>query len=78
MEREAAMKHYLVRLDRIAGELNAWLLAIAIGLAMLDLTVLIAKCIPALPQTPAVTSVDGGPAHPAAPAPSPRSPDGRG
>src|SRR5262245_33825507 len=26
------MKHHLVRLDRIAGELNAWLLAIAIGL----------------------------------------------
>ena len=37
------MKHHLVRLDRIAGELNAWLLAIAIGLGMLDMTVLIAK-----------------------------------
>jgi hypothetical protein len=36
------MKHHLVRLDRIAGELNAWLLAIAIGLGMLDLTVLTA------------------------------------
>ena len=30
------MKQYLFRLDRIAGELNAWLLAIAIGLGMLD------------------------------------------
>ena len=40
------MKHHLVRLDRIAGELNAWLLAIAIGLGMLDLTVLLAKCMP--------------------------------
>ena len=33
------MKQYLFRLDRIAGELNAWLLAIAIGLGMLDLLV---------------------------------------
>ena len=40
------MKHHLVRLDRVAGELNAWLLAIAIGLGMLDLTVLITKCLP--------------------------------
>jgi hypothetical protein len=65
------MKHHLVRLDRIAGELNAWLLAIAIGLGMLDLTVLIAKCMPPLPRTPAVTSADGpGPAV-AAPSSSP-------
>ena len=46
------MKHHLVRLDRIAGELNAWLLAIAIGLGMLDMTVLIAKCLPPLPRPP--------------------------
>jgi hypothetical protein len=52
------MRHYLVRLDRIAGELNAWLLAIALGLGMLDLTVLVAKCIPALPQTPPATATD--------------------
>ena len=39
------MKGHLVRLDRVAGELNAWLLAIAIGLVMLDVTVLAAKCI---------------------------------
>jgi hypothetical protein len=52
------MKHHLVRLDRIAGELNAWLLAIAIGLGMLDMTVLIAKCLPPLPR-PAAASVDG-------------------
>ncbi len=46
------MKHQLVRLNRIAGELNVWLLAIAIGLGMLDLTVLIAKTLPPLPRTP--------------------------
>ena len=40
------MRHHLIRLDRIAGELNAWLLAVAIGLGMLDLTVLIAKSLP--------------------------------
>jgi hypothetical protein len=50
------MKHHLVRLDRIAGELNAWLLAIAIGLGMLDLTILLAKCMPSLPRPPAATS----------------------
>jgi hypothetical protein len=52
------MKHHLVRLDRIAGELNAWLLAIAIGLGMLDMTVLIAKCLPPLPRTPAAAVAD--------------------
>ncbi len=56
------MKHHLVRLDRIAGELNAWLLAIAIGLGMLDLTVLVAKCLPPLPRPPAAVSSDG-PGH---------------
>jgi hypothetical protein len=70
------MKQYLVRLDRIAGELNAWLLAIAIGLGMLDLTVLVAKCIPALPQTPAAVSTES-PDHSAAQSPSSHTPDGR-
>jgi hypothetical protein len=46
------MKRYLIRLDRIAGELNAWLLAMAIGLAVFDLTVLAAKCLPPPPPTP--------------------------
>jgi hypothetical protein len=59
------MKQYLMRLDRIAGELNVWLLVVAIGLGMLDLTILIAKCMPALPQTPAAASVDE-PGHSAA------------
>jgi hypothetical protein len=70
------MKQYLVRLDRIAGELNAWLLAIAIGLGMLDLTVLVAKCIPALPQTPPAVSADG-PDHSAAQSLSSHTADGR-
>jgi hypothetical protein len=70
------MKHQLVRLDRIAGELNAWLLAIAIGLGMLDLTVLVAKCMPPLPRSPAATSIDG-PDHTAVRSPSPSTPDSR-
>ena len=70
------MKHHLIRLDRIAGELNAWLLAIAIGLGMLDLTVLAVKCIPALPRTPAVVSADD-PEQLAAPSPSPDTHDAR-
>jgi hypothetical protein len=70
------MKHYLVRLDRIAGELNAWLLAIAIGLGMLDLTVLIAKCIPPLPQTPVAVSTESS-NQSAAQSPSAHTPEGR-
>jgi hypothetical protein len=50
------MKHHLMRLDRIAGEMNAWLLVIAIGLGMLDLAVLVAKCIPAVPVPPPTAS----------------------
>ena len=52
------MKRHLIRLDRTAGKMNAWLLALAIGLGMLDLTVLVAKNAPPLPATPAV--VDTG------------------
>jgi hypothetical protein len=43
------MKKQLIRLERVAGELNAWLFAIAIGLAVLDFTILVAKCMPPLP-----------------------------
>ena len=65
---EVPMKQHLVRLDRIAGELNAWLLVIAIGLGMLDLVVLIAKCMPPMP-TPPATSSAAQHHHAAAPAP---------
>jgi hypothetical protein len=68
------MKHHLIRLDRVAGELNAWLLAIAIGLGMLDLTVLAVKCIPALPRTPAIVGT-GDRGQIAAPSPSPNTHD---
>jgi hypothetical protein len=50
------MKQRLMRLDRIAGEMNMWLLVIAIGLGMLDLAVLIAKCMPVATAPPAATS----------------------
>jgi len=50
------MKQQLIRLERVAGELNAWLFAIAIGLAVLDFTVLVAKCMPPpLPTVPIAT-----------------------
>jgi hypothetical protein len=70
------MKHHLVRLDRIAGELNAWLLAIAIGLGMLDLTVLVAKCLPPLPRTPVAMSADG-PGHGGTAPPASQASDAR-
>lgn len=53
------MKQRLMRLDRIAGEMNMWLLVIAIGLGMLDLAVLIAKSVPAAPAPPSVSSAAG-------------------
>ena len=69
------MRHHLVRLDRVAGELNAWLLAIAIGLGMLDLTVLIAKCMPPLPRTPVIST--DGPGSAGAQTPSAENPASR-
>jgi hypothetical protein len=53
------MKQHLIRLDRIAGEMNAWLLVIAIGLGTLDLAVLVVKYMPAAPVPPAATSAAG-------------------
>jgi hypothetical protein len=50
------MRRHLMRLDRIAGQMNAWLLVIALGLGMLDLAVLIAKSVPAGPRPPTATS----------------------
>jgi hypothetical protein len=47
------MKQYLIRLDRVAGELNLWLLAIAIGLAMLDFSIMVTKCLPPITPPPA-------------------------
>jgi len=66
------MKQRIVRLDRIAGEMNAWLLAVAIGLGMLDLTVLVAKCLPAVPQMP-VAAADAPADHDPASSRAPRS-----
>ena len=53
------MKQRLMRLDRIAGEMNIWLLVIAIGLGMLDLAVLVARSMPAAPAPPTATSAAG-------------------
>ena len=58
------MKRQLVRLDRVAGQMNGWLLAIAIGLGMLDLTVLVAKSMPVV-SMPAVTTSPGDAGPPA-------------
>ena len=70
------MRHHLIRLDRIAGELNAWLLAVAIGLGMLDLTVLIAKSLPPVTRAPVATVADG-PAHGGMTTPAPQASDAR-
>jgi hypothetical protein len=70
------MKQHLIRLDRIAGEMNAWLLMIAIGLGMLDLAVLIAKCVPAIAPPPAANSAAGN-EHAGLPSPSSQAVDSR-
>ncbi|MGH7030820.1 MAG: hypothetical protein ACREEZ_10380 [Stellaceae bacterium] len=68
------MKHGMGPLDRIATDMTAWLLAIAIGLGMLDLTVLVAKSMPALPPLPAAaTSQTTTSPTPPAPPPATRS-----
>jgi hypothetical protein len=64
------MKERLIRLDRIAHDMNAWLLAIAIGLGMLDLTVLVAKCMPVLPELPAAADSADAEHHIAATSPA--------
>jgi hypothetical protein len=61
------MRQRIGRLDRIASEMNAWLLAVAIGLGMLDLTVLVAKSLPPLPPMQ-VSAADTSADHPASPA----------
>lgn len=63
----------MVRLDRIASEMNAWLLAVAIGLGMLDLTVMVAKCLPALPDMQ-VAATGAAADNAAAPHPAPSPP----
>ncbi len=49
------MKEFLTKLDQIAGTMNAWLFAIALGLAFLDFSVFIVKAVEALPQPPDTT-----------------------
>jgi len=58
------MKHHLMRLDRIAQEMNVWLLVIAIGLGMLDLAVLVAKCVPAMTAPSPTAGAAGRPLPP--------------
>jgi len=61
------MRESLIRLDQIAGRLNAWLLAIALGVGMLDFTVFVVKSVPLLPAPPSAFGVDSsgpGLSHP--------------
>jgi hypothetical protein len=44
-------KFLLRRIDRMAGEINAFLVVAAIGLAMLDLACLAEKFVDSLPRT---------------------------
>jgi hypothetical protein len=47
------MKQQLARIDRVASKMNIWLVSIAIGLGMLDFTILITKAIlAAMPAAP--------------------------
>jgi hypothetical protein len=58
------MKQYLATLDRAAAQVNALLVVIAIGLGMLDMTVLIGKAMMAaiaenMPTSQAQIAADG-------------------
>ena len=56
------MKQQLVRLDQVASKLNVWLFVIAIGLAVLDFSVLVVKSVEALPPPPAQSNAATSPA----------------
>jgi hypothetical protein len=57
------MKQHFSRLDEVAGKLNIWLFVIAIGLAVLDFSVLIFKSVEALPPPAAESNAASSPAH---------------
>jgi hypothetical protein len=50
------MKERMSRIDHVAGKLNIWLFVIAIGLAVLDFSVLVVKSVEALPPPEAESS----------------------
>ncbi|MBV8337932.1 MAG: hypothetical protein JO358_21380 [Alphaproteobacteria bacterium] len=52
------MKPHLARLERIAEEMNVWLLAIAFGLAVLYVTAFVAKCLQPLALAPASSAAE--------------------
>jgi hypothetical protein len=67
------MKQRLAHLDRVAGQLNYLLLVIAIGLGMLDMTVLVGKgMMAAIAQN--MTTVQSSDTADPGPAPAPARP----
>jgi len=57
-----ALRQHLVRLDRVCATMNGWLLAIVIGLMILDFTVLVVKALEAVPLPAPAQVGDAGPA----------------
>lgn len=56
------MKDFLLRLDKAAAIMNAWLFAVALGLAFLDFSVLMVKAVEAVPPYPGPSV--SAPSHP--------------
>jgi hypothetical protein len=56
MELRGTIKARVKQLDRVAGEINVWLLLLAIGLGALDVTVMVALLLP--PATQVSESAD--------------------
>jgi len=50
MELRGTIKARVKQLDRVAGEINVWLLLLAIGLGALDVTVMVALLLPPATQ----------------------------
>ena len=51
MRPHRSVRALVKRLDRVASEINAWLLVIAIGLGVLDVAVMLALSLPSTAQT---------------------------
>jgi hypothetical protein len=66
----SALRQQLVRLDRVCAAMNGWLIAIAIGLMILDFTVLVVKCAEAIPMPAPVVATEHN-EHAAAPPSAP-------
>jgi hypothetical protein len=61
MELRGTIRAGVKQLDRVAGEINVWLLLLAIGLSALDVTVMVALLLPPATQMSERADMTDGP-----------------